>query len=117
LIHSAWENFMHCLSSDTPPSLSDRDVLVREDHEWKSAATKYVGIKKQLDVLATDLESAKTDLVALARHTSESGSGVTVTRFSKIGAVDYKKIPALKGVDLDLYRGTTREEIRVTVAK
>jgi hypothetical protein len=39
-----------------------------------------------------------------------------VTRFWKLGAVDYKKIPELKGVDIEPYRGQAREEVRVTVS-
>jgi len=37
-----------------------------------------------------------------------------VTRFWKVGNVDYKKVPALKDMDLSLYRGKAREEVRVT---
>lgn len=36
-------------------------------------------------------------------------------QFWKTGNVDYKKVPQLKGVDLDAYRGKAREEIRVSV--
>jgi hypothetical protein len=55
--------------------------------------------------------------VELASHVSESGFGVSVTRYFKQGNVDYKKVPALKGVDLNAYRGVVREEVRVTVGK
>lgn len=36
------------------------------------------------------------------------------TRFWKAGNIDYKRVPALKGVDLDAYRGKPREEVRVS---
>jgi hypothetical protein len=39
---------------------------------------------------------------------------VSVTRFLKAGAVAYKDVPQLKGVDLKKYRGKLREEVRVT---
>jgi hypothetical protein len=55
-------------------------------------------------------------LVALATHPREQGAGVAVTRYWKAGNVDYKKVPALTGVDLELYRGKGREEVRVTTA-
>jgi hypothetical protein len=70
--------------------------------------------KQQADVSAAALDNAKAALIGLASHTSESGGGVKVTRFWKAGAVDYKKIPELKGVDLEQYRGKAREEVRVT---
>jgi hypothetical protein len=62
------------------------------------------------------MENAKAALIALTSHTSESGAGVKVTRFSKAGSVDYKRVPELKGVDLEQYRGKAREEVRITVA-
>jgi hypothetical protein len=41
---------------------------------------------------------------------------VAVTRFWKAGAVSYKDVPELRGVNLDKYRGKLREEVRATVA-
>jgi hypothetical protein len=41
---------------------------------------------------------------------------MTVTRFWKVGNVDYKKVIELRGVDLEQYRGKGREEVRVSVA-
>lgn len=38
-----------------------------------------------------------------------------MTRFWKTGAIDYKKVPELQGVDLEQYRECEREEARVTV--
>jgi hypothetical protein len=40
---------------------------------------------------------------------------VSVTRFWKAGNVDYKKVVELKGIDLEAYRGTAREEVRLSV--
>ena len=60
------------------------------------------------------MDAARSQLIALATHTKESGFGVSVTRFWKQGNVDYKKVPELQGCDLNLYRGTTREEVRIT---
>ncbi|MEO9135969.1 MAG: hypothetical protein ABI316_05145 [Casimicrobiaceae bacterium] len=38
---------------------------------------------------------------------------MTVSRFWKSGAIDYKKIPELKTWDLEAYRGAPREETRI----
>ena len=55
--------------------------------------------------MAKALDEAKAKLVGLASHTSESGGGVSVTRYWKSGTIDYKKIPELKALDLEQYRG------------
>lgn len=115
-IHLAWDEFMKYLESDTPPPLSDRDTRTREDAEWRDATAKYIAAKQQAEVSAAALEEARTALVALASHPSESGFGVTVSQFFKRGSVDYKRVPALKGVDLEQYRAQSRMETRVSVA-
>jgi hypothetical protein len=105
--------FLH-LRADTQPPLIDRDSRVGDDLAWREAAQRYLVAKKQSEDAAAALDDAKAALVALASHPSESGCGVSLTKFWKRGAVDYKKVPALKGVDLEAFRGTSRMETRVT---
>lgn len=116
-IQEAWDAFMHCIKTDTPPPLTDRDKVIRKDAEWRAAAEVYLELKQQADRLAALVDEAKAKLVGLAQHPSESGCGVTVTRFWKQGAVDYKRVPELEGVDLEEYRAKAREEVRVSVVK
>lgn len=116
-IRVAWDGFQKYLDSDTPPPLSDRDTATRDDPEWKLAALGYLNAKRMAEDATATLEAARERLVGLTSHPSESGAGVTVTRFWKQGSVDYKRVPELDGVSLDGYRGKGREEVRVTVAK
>ena len=116
-IHDAWNGFMECLRTDTPPPLTERDKVIRQDAEWQAAAEQYAQLKAEAERLAVRLDTAKEGLVALANHPSESGFGVTVTRFFKQGAVDYKRVPELAGVELEVYRQKGRWETRVTVGK
>ena len=113
-IHEAWDAFMHFVTTKSPPPLSKGDVREREDPEWIASAAAYVEANRDADTVAKTLEAAKTRLISLASHTSESGGGVTVTRYWKAGAVEYRKIPELKALDLEQYRGAPREETRVT---
>lgn len=115
-IRDGWDNFTQYLDEDRPPPLTDSDVLVRIDDIWRKAAESYAKLKQQADDLATQADEARQRLIQLASHTSEQGFGVTVTRFWKAGSVSYKGIPELAGVDLELYRGKMREEVRVTIA-
>lgn len=114
-IRQGWDAFMACVREDRPPALKEGDTLVRSDEAWLQAAGDYRRCKKEADDAGAELELAKDRLVALASSTSESGAGVTVTRYWKQGSVDYKRVPGVDGVDLDQYRGKAREEVRVTV--
>jgi putative phage-type endonuclease len=115
-IRAAWDKFVPYLDSDTPPPLTDQDTKVRLDAEWKDAAETYLRWKAVADDAQAKADAAKAKLVELTKHSRETGNGVAVTRYWKIGNVDYKKVPELIGVDLNLYRSTMREEVRVTVA-
>lgn len=116
-IRAAWDDFQQYLDSDTPPPLTDKDTVTRDDPVWELAAGSYLDAKRKAEEATAMLEAAREQLVALTRHPSESGAGVTVTRFWKQGNVDYKRVPQLAGVNLDGYRGKGRDEVRVTVAK
>jgi putative phage-type endonuclease len=114
-IREAWDAFWPFITERTPPPLAKGDVRQRDDAEWADAAQVYIEAKRAADAVARTLDDAKGRLIALASHCSEGGGGVTVTRYWKKGAIDYKKIPELAGVELDRYRGTSREEVRVAI--
>ncbi len=115
-IREAWDAFQPFLDNDTAPPLTDQDTRTREDSKWREAAEAYKGWRSVIDEAQAKADIAKAKLIELTTHSRETGYGVSVTRYWKVGAVDYKKVPALAGVDLEAYRGKTREEIRVTVA-
>jgi hypothetical protein len=92
------------------------NTVQRSDAAWTAAAHAFAEAKRLTDAADAALSKARDGLVALAMHPREQGAGVSVTRYFKQGSVDYKKVPMLKGVDLNLYRGKAREEIRVSTA-
>jgi len=113
-IRAGWEAFQTYLDTDTPPPLTDADTVQRSDTFWKDAATAFASAKQAADAADQALAAARDALVKLAVHPREQGAGVTVTKFWKAGNVDYKKVPALQGLDLSAWRGKSREEVRVT---
>ena len=115
-IRAAWDAFQPFLDRDIPPPLVDADTVHRDDAVWAKAAQEYALAKRAAQASDEALERAKEALVALAAHPREQGAGVSVTRFWKAGAVDYKRVVELKGLDLEQYRGKGREEVRVTAA-
>ena len=114
-IHAAWDAFMRCVTEAQAPPLTARDTRVRDDPEWLSAAAGYLELRTAYDELGTNLEEAKAKLVGLTGHAKEQGGRVSATQYWKVGAVDYRRVPALQGIDLDQFRGPLRKEIRVTV--
>lgn len=116
-IKKAWDAFHQYLAKDTPPPLTEQDRVLRDDQEWLTAALAYLEAKRRADDVAAKLEATKERLTLLCKHPKEHGAGVSVTRYWKAGNVDYKRVPQLQGVDLDSFKGTMREEVRITVEK
>ena len=107
------------VSNDVPPPETARpEKNVAKPEEKASAepasAERCVQLAELPPAEADRLEAARQTLIALAQHPKEHGAGVSVTRYWKQGNVDYKKVPQLQGVDLSLYRGKARQEVRVT---
>jgi len=116
-IWAAWDEFAAFVATKSPPPLVKGDVHERGDPEWAAAAAAFLDAKRAADIVSKNLDEAKASLVALADHASVSGGGVTVTRFWKSGAVEYKKIRELQALDLEQYRGPAREEVRVAIGR
>ncbi|MCX7167745.1 MAG: YqaJ viral recombinase family protein [Rhodocyclales bacterium] len=116
-IRGAWDTFSQYLDGEAPPPLADADSVQRDDPAWGDAAAAFVAAKRNADSADEALDAARQRLVDLAKNPRETGSGVSVVKLWKTGNVDYKKVPELRGVDLDRYRGKGREEVRVTVTK
>jgi len=114
-IHEAWEMFSRYVTEALAPPLTDRDTRVRDDPEWLEAAARYVAVRTAYDELSAKYDEAKTRLIGLAAHAREQGGGVSVTRTGKRGSIDYKRIPKLARVNLEQYRGASREEARVVI--
>lgn len=89
--------------------------MLRQDAAWTDAASAYLQAKQAADAAADRQEEARKALLALATHPREQGAGLSVTRYWRSGTVDYKKVPALEGLDLTPWRGKGREEVRVVV--
>jgi hypothetical protein len=116
-IRRAWDSFMRFIETDTPPPLVQRDTRERHDPVWFDVAGRYLEARQVAERADQELEAAKNALIALTSHPSERGAGVVVSRYFRRGQVDYRRIPALAGVDLDAFRGPGGEEVRVTLQK
>lgn len=85
----------------------------RDDHEWLRAVTIYRQAKRAVDEAEADLEEARAVLTHLATSDCETGGGLRVQKIERKGAVDYAKVPELRGVDLEQYRKAPSTSWRV----
>ena len=113
-IREEWDKWQAWADSGEP---EQRDGIKHDDDLWGGAATRYIEAKKALDKAQEELDSAKQALLDLSEGPKEYGYGVTVTRSERKGAVDYAKVPELKGIDLEPYRKKSTTVCTVTIEK
>lgn len=98
-IRQAWHEFFPFLDSDTPPPMTDRDVIERSDSEWSDAAQAYRMAKAALKNAENAEKAARERLQELAGEQSAKGCGVSATKFWRSGGTDWKQAALAAGSD------------------
>lgn len=87
-----------------------KEIKTESDIDLLDIAKNYVNTSMQIKNLENSLEQMKKQLIA-ANGTADKTdfTYVTVIKSSRAGSVDYSKIEALKGIDLEPYRKPSTE--------
>lgn len=92
--------------------------------EWAAAAAEWIMASQAVEHAEELEKQARAILVSMlpSDQTKREGSGVSVTRVTRKGAVDYDAVLKAKGVavadaDLESYRKVSSESIKVSVLK
>jgi len=96
--------FYEFMRTSTPPPLSDRDFVIRDDNAWSEATAVWRNAKKDFDAASECLDAARQTLISMAVENNTSGCGIKMVKSLRAGAIEYSNIPELKNVNLDQYR-------------
>lgn len=111
------EKFFECMINKEPPALTDKDYIIQNGQEWVKIADEWKELSSYIETLKESQEELRNKLIAFANGQNSKGNGVRVTRSISKGVVDYKKIPELIGVDLELYRKPSSEKWTLAACK
>lgn len=112
--------FWNFVTTKNPPPLTDKDYRSLVYEGAKLHATKWKELKNKISELENELEAVQTAMLDQAKSKKESRftcHGIRIQQISRIGNVEYKKIPELKTVDLEKYRGKGSVSWRVEEIK
>lgn len=116
------QDFYNMLQEMVVPEPSYKDVLSRDDDDWKSlteqlkAADKvYKKAEKASKEAKKDVDKIIDSLKQLAKDRSCNGNHVKFTVFPYPGKIVYEKIPELEGVNLDAYREPSTLRYKYTI--
>nr|CAB4126404.1 COG5377 Phage-related protein, predicted endonuclease [uncultured Caudovirales phage] len=95
----------------------EEKYIQMEGNEWAQLASLYREKLYAYQSIENELEHLKSSLIQVAGNQNAMGSGIKLCHSVRKGAIDYKKIPELKSVDLEKYRGKDLESFRILVDK
>lgn len=99
------KTFYDRLASFEPPDPIDgRDIFVLDDPEASNAASLYKTNKKVIDDLEKENEVLRGLIIKKADGRSVKIRDMKVTKVLRRGNIDYGKIEAIRGMDLEPYR-------------
>jgi len=105
------------IKGDELPDPIDKDIVMRDDDLWKALTDQYKEAKDALDEISAVEKELKKRLYELAGENTAQGNGIRITRYFKKGRVNYDKIPELKDIDLEQYRGKGKIEQKLNILK
>ena len=96
------------------PNMTSKDYIERDDEEFQRLVLIYK-MAQEKKKFAVDLEDRlRKQLIGLSREQNIRGFGLSVQHTVRRGNIDYSRIEALKGLNLDEYR---KEPIKMTTIR
>jgi putative phage-type endonuclease len=86
------------------PELEGSDLDLSSNPQWRSVALQYRKARTRLEELTLEERRLRAILDKLATSRRTFGRGVEMLKSFRKGAVDYARVPELRGVDLEKYR-------------
>lgn len=107
------KKFYDCMQTRTPPEPEEGDYVSRQDEEWTNAVSRWLEVDERIKNLQTYEESLREDLIMLSGDNNSLGGGISLSRVTRKGAVNYGLIPELRGIDLEPYRKDSSSSWRI----
>ncbi len=108
------KKFIRCLEDLIAPKLSEKDFIIRKDHEWKQIANKWLDVNQKLKLLEKEELETRNLLINMSGQSNVMGAGIKLSKVVRKGSIEYKKIPDLKNVDLEKFRNETVVSFRIS---
>lgn len=107
---SFWELVMTKVPPAGAPVFLESDTL-------ETLAEQYTKLNRILFHTESEMLLIRQKLDEIVEEDKAKFYGLTLTRTERIGAVDYNKVPELRGVDLDAYRKSPIKVLTIKVDK
>lgn len=107
--------FWNRIQSRNPPQPTDRDIKKITETSFASRAEEWRNLQcKKADIIKRE-EELKSEIIQLADYGSAEGFGIKVIKSVRRGHIDYARVPALDGLDLEPFRKESTEMFRISI--
>ncbi len=114
-ILEACHKFNEYIITKTPPPLSERDYLHRDDDPWKQAVDQYRNLIQLQNNVTEFIDEARNTIIELSKNINTRGCGLELQKVKRQGNIDYATIPELKAINLEDYRKPTSTYWKLTL--
>lgn len=87
----------------------EAEHLEQTDQTITDLVTRFSSISDQIKALDTEKKDLLAEIVERCGERQSEINGHKLTKIERKGSIDYKKVPELKGVDLEQYRKNSSE--------
>lgn len=113
----ACQEFWARVQRRDPPPASEKDFTIMRNKGAKAKAKRYLYLKSKIDELDEELSQVRDDLLINMTHPKMKCYGLRIQKIVAKGNVEYSKIEALKGINLEQYRGKSKEYYKFDTEK
>jgi len=97
--------FYQRLIDKIPPEPEENDCVSMDGNiDWLECSQRFLRCKKAIEELEKEQEFLKNQLIFISRGNTCKGNGISLSKMTVKGSVDYSSIPELSAVNLDKYR-------------
>lgn len=106
--------FWQCMQDGCAPCTQVADFHDRDDEAWDNLAQRWRSCRAVLFEASKQEQILREQIIAQCHDHACRGAGIQAYKTVRAGAVDYKKIPFLQGLDLSEYRKEQTVTWRIT---
>lgn len=111
-IQHAATAFMNCVRSGEPPEPGERDFFQADPSDDRFRRLEELDMA--LKALGAEFDALKKEVCeSFKDHKRVACRSVQIIKCLRKGTIDYKKVPVLKGIDLEKYRKPSSEVVTV----
>jgi hypothetical protein len=103
-------DFFESVKNYLPPYLTQNPLSCDYQQALEAKIEEWVKIKK----LIKREEALRKEIIAMCQNKDYTGFGVKVIKVTRKGNIEYGRIPQLKEMDLEQYRGDPIEYWKIT---